>query len=88
MIHNLKHPSIGKLAYMGVEYKPSIRYRIHSLDYNILKIPSLDRIKPVVVSHRCNSKDLRLDEEQRSSDEPYSPNILVSPLPDRDNESN
>ena len=37
---------------MGVTFKPSVRYKIDSNEYNILKDPSLDVIKAQVDTHR------------------------------------
>ena len=73
---------------MGIDYKPTTRYKIQSLDFNILKIPELDNIKPVVVSHRSRLSKKTLDEFD--DDDPadlFSPNIMVSPLKKNGNDS-
>ena len=38
----MRYPAIGKLNRMGIRYRPSLRYKIHSREANILKNPDLD----------------------------------------------
>ena len=74
---------------MGVDYKPTTRYKIQSLDFNILKIPELDNIKPLVVSHRTRSSKKNLDDfDDDGPADLFSPKIMVSPLKKNDDDSN
>ena len=60
---------MGKLQDMGVDYKPTINYKVHSLDFNILKIPQLENIKPIVDSHRSAKKgSSRFDDKESEKD--------------------
>ena len=88
VIENLKYPSVGKLQDMGIDYKPTTRYKIQSLDFNILKIPELDNIKPMVVSHRSRLSKKNLDDFDDDPADLFSPKIMVSPLQKNDNDSN
>ena len=87
VIENLKYPSLGKLQDLGVEYKPTINYKVHSLGFNILKIPQLDAIKPKVVSHRSAKKGSSIFDDKDSDKDKtniFSPHIMVSNLPIND----
>ena len=74
---------------MGIVYKPTTRYKIQSLDFNILKKPELDNIKPLVSSHRCRLSRKNLgDIEDNDATDLFSPKIIVSPLQKNDDDSN
>ena len=51
-IERIKYPAIGKLSKMGVTFRPSVRYKIDSSEFNILKDPSIATVKAQVNSNR------------------------------------
>ena len=44
ILEQLRYPAIGKLNQMGIRYRPSLRYKIHSREANILKNPDLELV--------------------------------------------
>ena len=44
-IERIKYPAIGKLSKMGVTFRPSVRYKIDSTEYNILKDPQIATVR-------------------------------------------
>ena len=53
----MKHPAVGKLTSMGVEFRPSVRYKVESTELNILKDPVLESVKAQVDSNRHQSRN-------------------------------
>ena len=44
ILEELRYPAIGKMNKMGINYTPSMRYKIHSRESNILKSPELELV--------------------------------------------